>query len=371
MKTPAIVSAAFLLAGIVFTGANATHILGGQITATAVSNQNYSYQIKVTIYSDGGSPVTFSSFELDLGFGRTVYEQEILQHNWKALNDDSLVFVNTFLLNQTYPGPGEYLLYAREFNRTSYIVNMNNSVNTPFYMETKLLIDPLTGNNSTPVLADPLSFDANVKSSYVYNIGAIDPDGDSLSYALVVPKQTKEKFVDGYYAPHRLGISSAAPPAREDGTLPALLDFENGQLIWNAPAYGGSYAIAFQVKEWRKIEGTWKEIGYVTRDFTLLVQDTINHTNGGDYITATEKETDQQDIILFPNPTDGQFVLNVNKNWYNSTLTIQDMLGRKIYGATLLSDRTSYFDLPHLSSGMYVLQLQKGLRQHSLSFVKK
>jgi hypothetical protein len=207
MKTPAIVSAAFLLAGIVFTGANATHILGGQITATAVSNQNYSYQIKVTIYSDG--------------------------------------------------------------------------------------------------------------------------------------------------------------------TLPALLDFENGQLIWNAPAYGGSYAIAFQVKEWRKIEGTWKEIGYVTRDFTLLVQDTINHTNGGDYITATEKETDQQDIILFPNPTDGQFVLNVNKNWYNSALTIQDMLGRKVYDVSLLSERRSHFDLQDLSSGLYILTLQKGVKRRTFTFVKQ
>jgi hypothetical protein len=370
MKTPVIISTAFILAGIVFNGANATHILGGQITATAVSNQNYSYQIKVTIYSRSGSYVAFGNFELELGFGKPIQGYEPFEHIRNILNDDSLVSISTFLLNQTYPGPGEYLLYVREFNRTSNIVNMRNSVNTPFYMETKLLIDPLTGNNSTPVLADPLSFDANVKSSYVHHIGAIDPDGDSLSYALVVPKQSNEKFVEGYYAPHRLGISSAGSPAREDGTLPALLDFENGQLIWNAPAYGGEYTIAFQVKEWRKIEGTWKEIGYVTRDFTLLVQDTITHTIGGDYITAIEKEADQQEIILFPNPTEGTFHLKIPNPWRNSHLSVQDSTGKAIYQTSVTLDEV-LVEMPQLSSGLYILTLQKGVKRRSFTFVKQ
>lgn len=370
MKMSHVFFVASILLIAFFSEANASHIIGGQITAEAVSGQNFTYQIKFILYTDIGSEVAFAGSEIHLGVGESVYiDYEEVESEY--LNEDSLAQKAIFVVTHTYPGPGEYMISYREYNRTGDIVNMRNSVFTPFYMESKLIIDPLIGSNNTPVLADPLSFDAHVKTRFIQNIGATDPDGDSLSYALVVPKQDMEKYVEGYYFPHRLGILSADPPAQEDGTLPALLDFENGQLVWNAPAYGGEYTIAFQVKEWRKVEGEWQEIGYVTRDFTIFVQDTIKHTHGSEYITDTQDEREPQAVVLFPNPTDGKFELILNEYWYNSSVVIQDILGRKVYEVPAIGQKTSYFDLPHLSTGLYVLLLQKGFKQRSFTFVKQ
>ena len=368
MKTSQVFFVAAFLWIALFNEIKASHIKGGQITAEAVSGQNFTYQIKFTLYTGIGSDV-FGLSEIRVGVGNPI-EFDPNTFKREFITEDSLFAKETFTVTHTYPGPGEYLLSYREYNRTYDIVNMLSSVTTPFYMETKLIIDPLSGANSTPVFADPVSFDVHVKTRFIQNIGATDPDGDSLSYDLVTPKQDREKYVDGYYLPHRLGISSANPPAREDGALPALLDFENGQLIWDAPAYGGEYTIAFQVKEWRKVEREWKEIGYVTRDFNIIVQDTINHTHGSHYITGTHDEMDRQEVILYPNPTYGQFNLHLNERWYNSSVTIRDMLGRKVYEVPVISQKTS-FDLQHLSSGIYVLLLQKGLHQHACTLVKK
>ena len=247
MKTSQVFFVSALLWVTFFNESKASHIKGGQITAEAVSGQDFTYQITFTLYTGSGSDV-FGLSEIRVGVGNPI-EFDPNTFKREFMTEDSLLAKETFTVTYTYPGPGEYLLSYREFNRTHDIVNMRNSVNTPFYMESRLIIDPLMGRNSTPVLADPLGFDAHVKTSYVQNIEATDPDEDSLSYELVTPKQDKEKYVEGYYFPHRLGISSAAPPAREDSTLPALLDFTEGQLIWNAPAYGVEYTIAFRVKE--------------------------------------------------------------------------------------------------------------------------
>ncbi len=347
----------------------ATHIIAGQITATSTSDQSNSYQIKFTLYSDFGSELTFGAYEIYLGSGQPVNADGMDFKN-NALNEDSLIKISTLEIDHTFPGSGVYVLSFREFSRTHDIVNISNSVNTPFYMETKLTVDPLSGKNSTPVLSDPESFDANVKTKFIQNIGATDPDGDSLSYEMVVPKQDKSVFVEGYYPPHRVGISSASPPSREDGTLPAFLGFEGGQLIWDAPAYGGQYTIAFQVKEWRKIQDVWKEIGYVTRDFTVYVADTVDHSYGGDYITATEKETEKQETILYPNPTDGKFHLKISDPWINSQLSVQDITGKLIY-QNAVNQNEILLELPSLSSGLYILTLQKGMKRKTFTFVKQ
>src|SRR5690606_21762583 len=334
---PVIVSIPF------YNTAKASHVLAGQITAEPVAVQQYTYLIKFTLYTDAGINIDVGNYEINYGDGTTsIHEYQDFEVEY--IHEDSLVIKNTLAITHTFPGPGAYVISFQEFNRTGEIINMYNSVSTPFYIETQLTVDPAIGENSTPVLSDAVVLTAHVKTRFVHDIGASDADDDSLSYQLVVPRQSREYQVEGYNFPDQLDIAYAESPGREDGSYPPIFAIENGQLIWDAPSYGGWYAAAFQAKEWRQVNGEWKEIGYVTRDLSILVYDTIHHTQGSDYYIDKELP----DLVLFPNPNAGKFKLKTTAQWHNSLASIIDIIGREIY-QTRIGQEISVFHLPYLS----------------------
>ncbi len=185
------------------------------------------------------------------------------------------VAINSFVVTHTFQGPGDYVIGFREFNRNERTLNMANSVNTPFYVETKLSIDPFFGINNSPVLTIPPVDNAAIGVRYIHNPGAYDPDGDSLAYRLEVPKQNAGRFVDNYRDPNVAEFSSS----QEDGTPPALyfIDPIFGDLIWDAPGTAGQFNVAFIVEEWRKINDDWFKLGEVTRDMQIIVEGTDNN----------------------------------------------------------------------------------------------
>lgn len=356
--------------------AKATHVMGGQITATPVSGQNFTYHLKFTLYTDPDADIEFGTMEISFGHGDPANLDGENDFQRAFLNADSLVMKDTLLMTHTFPGPGKYLISLREFNRSAEIANMRNSVNTSFYIETLLTIDPAMGENSSPILSDSVVFNAHVKTRFTHEIGAHDPDGDSLSYALLIPKQDTDRNVYMYAFPDQFDTLYAENPGQEDGTFLPLFAIENGQLIWDAPTYGGKYTSAVQVKEWRQIEGQWQQIGYVIRDLTIYVEDTINNTNGldyvdyDDYVTDTENEMGKRDIVLFPNPTNGKVHLKTGEPWIGSQLSILDISGKMVYQAEVTKDEV-ILELPHLSNGLYVLTLQKGFKKRSFTLVKR
>ena len=94
---------------------------------------------------------------------------------------------NTFVIEHTYQGPGVYTIRFQEFNRNDRTLNMDNSVDTPFYVETQITIDPFIGVNNSPVLTIPPVDNGAINSRYIHNPGAYDPDGDSLAYEMDIP----------------------------------------------------------------------------------------------------------------------------------------------------------------------------------------
>jgi hypothetical protein len=134
--------------------ANATHIRAGQITAEVVSCQNLEYRFTITGYTDTGSDVQFGGGTISFGDG-TVVELNPDDVDEKIELEDQ-VAINLIFLSHTFPGPGTYTIRYLEPNRNADIVNMDNSVNTPFYIETQIVVgDPLIGCNSTPQLLNP------------------------------------------------------------------------------------------------------------------------------------------------------------------------------------------------------------------------
>lgn len=353
-------------------GVRGTHIYGAQITATAESCRSNTYTITVTGYGDPGSDVGFAVGYLDLGFGDPLDLGTETDFSRQIINvGESAVRVNKFTLdNITFPGPGEYVITFRTFNRNGDVINMRNSVNTPLYVESKLFVDPLLCN-STPQLSDSTSFTAFTGSIFQQSYRAIDPDGDSLSVELVAPQQAEDVLVDSYVLPLDIDLRYADNPTNAEGNgLPTLMANPNA-LVWNAPNLPGDFAVALRINEWRKLGGEWVQLGYVTRDLTVQVLDTVNNIAFTDIITATENEPDKPKVRLYPNPNLGDFTLEITDDtWLGATASIHNIIGSEVDQRTVTLGENSY-SIPDCQPGIYFLTLRQGELQKVLRFMKR
>ncbi|WPP50984.1 T9SS type B sorting domain-containing protein [Catalinimonas niigatensis] len=258
----------------------ATHIRAGEITAELVSCQGYTYRITITGYEDTESGIEFGEGVLDMGDGNVFILDPNTDFVTRTIIDgDKQIRVTVFEKVYTFPGAGGYTITYREQNRNQYILNMANSVETPFFIQTQVNADPFFCN-TTPVLTNPPVDGAVVGQTFTHNPGAYDKDGDSLAFKMVVPLQDKGLVVDDYTYPDEYDRDRGdnTNPIRQDGSQPVFLeiDAETGTVTWDAPANPGEYNISFIIEEWRKIEGEWVFLGYVTRDMQIIVEDADN-----------------------------------------------------------------------------------------------
>lgn len=256
----------------------ATHIRAGEIIARRISNSSLTYEFTIIGYTDTRSSVRFGGGEVNFGDGTilSILENDVFFQETVNLGDN--IAVNTFKVQHTFQAPGAYTIRFREFNRNAGVVNMDRSVDTPFYVETQLLIDPFFGLNNTPVLLVPPVDKGAVRAKYLHNPGAFDPDGDSLSYHIVIPRQNVNQSVGNYRYPNAPQFYTNFQNARESGPGTPIfkIDSITGDVTWDAPGMIGEYNFAFIVREWRKVNGQWFTLGYVTRDMQVIIEETDN-----------------------------------------------------------------------------------------------
>jgi hypothetical protein len=256
----------------------ATHIRAGEITARRISNSSLTYEFIIVGYTDTQSAVEFGGGEINFGDGTKIdiLENQVFFQQTIELGDN--IAANTFKITHTFQAPGNYTIRFREFNRNAGVVNMDNSVDTPFYVETKIVIDPFVGLNNTPILLAPPVDKGAVGAKYLHNPAAYDPDGDSLSYHLVVPLQNINLSVGNYRYPNAPQFYVDFQNAREEGPGTPIFEIDaiTGDITWDAPGLLGEYNFAFIVREWRKINGKWLELGYVTRDMQVIIEESDN-----------------------------------------------------------------------------------------------
>jgi len=161
----------------------------------------------------------------------------------------------------TYAGPSTYIISVEDPNRNAGVINIPNSVDVPFYVQTTLVISPFLGpNNSVQLLLPPID-NGCVGYTFIHNTGAFDPDGDSLSYSLVDCRGLSGLPIPGY-------------------TLPAASQFitinpVTGDLVWETPTMQGEFNLAILIEEWRN----GIRIGTVTRDLQVIVGSCENNPN--------------------------------------------------------------------------------------------
>ncbi|MDX5319687.1 MAG: gliding motility-associated C-terminal domain-containing protein, partial [Bacteroidota bacterium] len=273
MKTRFTIGLFFLLLFIGAFSAQATHIRAGEIIAERISVQTLTYRITVVGYTDTRSSVVFGPGRINFGDGREVELQT--ESDFSTVTSlGNQIEKNIFVITHTFQGPGQYKIRFQEFNRNDLTLNMDNSVDTPFYVETEINIDPFIGVNNSPVLTIPPVDNGAVNVRYIHNPGAYDPDGDSLSYELDVPKQAFQRPVNNYRDPNVAEFSTS----QESGATPALFGIDPifGDLIWDAPGTAGQFNVAFKIIEWRKIDGRFQQIGYVVRDMQIIIENSNN-----------------------------------------------------------------------------------------------
>ncbi len=168
---------------------------------------------------------------------------------------------NVYRGNHTFTGPGTFLISVEDPNRNANVLNIINSVTTIFCIQTQLIISPFLGtpNNSLQFDDCPCPENACAGQPWIYNLGAFDSDGDSLSYSIIPCKG--ENCLD---MPNP-GVFQF-PQAIGGGTM--SIDNVFGTITWASPTIQGEYNFAIRVNEYRN----GVPIGYVIRDMQITVK---------------------------------------------------------------------------------------------------
>ncbi|PBQ31714.1 hypothetical protein CNR22_08005 [Sphingobacteriaceae bacterium] len=218
---------------------------------------------------------------------------------------------NEYTIIHTYPGAGSYLIRTFDPNRNGGVRNVPNSINIPFYIESMLVINASTGVNSSPVLTNPPVDQASLSICFTHNPGAVDADGDSLSYEISTPREQNGQTVPGYFDPESSWNGFTINPT-------------TGLLSWCTPQYLAEYNVAFVVKEWRKNTfGTYQLNGYVLRDMQIIVKFGVVGINENDL---------SQSISMYPNPVSETLQFDFGTKLYKNVETmIYSVDGRLVF----------------------------------------
>ena len=228
--------------------AKATHQRAAEITYTWLGGNAYEFTLTCYTYTPSPAGLQRDSLPISWGDGMGEYIPRVVLQN---LGDNYTL--NVYKAVHNYSSAGTYSVSMEDPNRNYGVVNVPNSVSVPMYIETELVINPFLGfNNSVQLLNAPVDKGC-VGKLYLHNPSAYDPDGDSLSYKLVVCKGTGGMDIPGYSYPQASHSFDIDPVT--------------GDLRWDSPLLQGEYNVAFMVEEWRY----GVKIGSVIRDMQILI----------------------------------------------------------------------------------------------------
>ena len=262
----------FLLSLITVAWANASHLRAGEITVERRNCTSREVWITITVYTNTASDVKFGEDGiLYFGDGTKIVVPRVENVLQPQLGPN--IGIATYTVRHTYGSLDSYLISYVEPNRNGGVLNMTDSFWTTFYLETRFSLAVL-GCNYSPKLKIPPIDQACAGVAFFHNPGAYDfnPVGptDSISYQAVVPYRDRGLPVVGYVQPNEY-TQGGTPKNEAGGSATYSIDPVDGNMVWDAPLAPGEYNVAFNVIEWRKINGVWQIIGYVRRDMQIIV----------------------------------------------------------------------------------------------------
>ena len=300
----------------------ASHNRAGEITYKWISGNTY--EVKVVTYTKDSSPADRCELQISWGDGDmdTIYRANgLLDADCGPLVGIGEMIpgkdirINIYIGYHTFPGPGTYKISMMDPNRNEKVTNMQDSFNTPFFLELTFMIGGAsTGldTNSSPELLTPPIDDACSEKIFIHNAGAFDVNGDSISYVLGdCLEEVNSNGVGvpalGYYIPADISINPLT-----------------GDLVWDTPppvsainaARGyDEYNICFEIIEWR----SGAIISRILRDMQITVVDCENEPPlifagdtcvlAGDTVIINVVATDPDSSVLTLSASGGPMVV--------------------------------------------------------------
>ncbi|MDD5570566.1 MAG: T9SS type A sorting domain-containing protein [Bacteroidales bacterium] len=224
-----------------------THNRCGQITYKHITG--LTYEVTVKTYTHSPSPADRPELIIKWGdnFQDTIQRIQITYINY---NTNENIYMGT----HTYNSPTVYMISVEDPNRNAGIVNIPNSLNTTFYIESMINVFDPDYNcvvNSVDFFLTPPIIKRQNDSKFKFNLTAYDPDNDSISYELVSCKGEGGLYIPGYYMPPNVSINPY-----------------NGEFRWeDSTSAQGEYCFAAKINKWRN----GRNVSYVLKDFMITV----------------------------------------------------------------------------------------------------
>ena len=300
-------TALFLFSILTLPGLFASHMMGGEITYKWLGGKEY--ELIFSVYRDcRGIPFnspTISMFDagnntsVTVNYTRTsiedltpvcntlsgpcspanqtVSDEGVELHIFKAIVDFGTSPYKTFVDN----GYCEIRIKLEQCCRNGAITTINPG---NFYVESMMNICNSNFQNSSPQFVNSGHLYIGCNQGLKYNIGAFDvEDFDSLAYELVVPMNAAgsyETYTANFnaaipmtpYCPPNPGVVNcrALPNAKPPRGF--FFNVLNGDMVFTPTKCDEVGVISIKVSEYRKINGTWKILGWVCKDIQINVK---------------------------------------------------------------------------------------------------
>jgi len=244
---------ALFLASVLTLGiANASHLMGGDITSRNIGG--LTYETTLTAFRDTtGIPMypsaTFTYLDAT---GAVVFTKN--PQVSVATNIGNGVEMYTYKDTVTFLVAGNYKITWNDCCRNMAILNLPNPVGNSLYLDNQLMV---SSSNSSPMFLNlPVTL-AQVNVPFIYNPMPFDIDGDSMSWQLDIP----------YDYTSSLGVPIGGytnPPS--DPLMPFTINAVTGEISFQPNALG-HFVTSVLVKEYRN----GVQIGSIRRDMQFIV----------------------------------------------------------------------------------------------------
>lgn len=338
----------FLLSFVKTT--KASHAAGGELLYSWISDSTYKITLKFYRDCSGiGEPVSVQCgyFNVVSGYCGVTTLTKAPQPNGTPITVSCPNPV-TSCNGGTFPGYKEWIyegiitfpsranywkIYVDISARNASIANLNGTSAQTLYVETTLNNFDAQGNDSPYFPVQPVPYTC-INTPYYFNCGAIDPNGDSLSYSLIQPRSLGAPLCPNNL-PNDIPFSNTAiynlwnNPLWTNNTF--TLNSSTGQIYFN-PGAVQIGVISVLVKEFRN----GIQIGSVVRDIQIIIMSCIGNNNS----TST---VDQSTIVGLVNNgrIEGcpnsviSFCFNSQSSIPNALLSVSTLWGAP--GATVTS----------------------------------
>lgn len=286
-----------VLVGLAFTwNTQASHLIGGDIQYEYLGNNRY--YIKLVLYRENTGialpPSTFVDVKsASCGFTGSIEvfrTQQYFADAYDCISQSAAGYtpqVNVYETTVSNPlvlnlNCNDYKISWDVCCKPLGIDNVGNGVATNtlgFYFEAELNRRTGLGNNSSPsFISAPIAYLCD-GGTYIYTQNTTEPDGDSLNYELVDPREVTTGAVTNipYTTPF-----SKNNPISVDANNPYAIDAQTGNITFTAQLPPGKLRevsiIAVRVNEYR-FDSTyyfWEKIGSSNREIQVIVSRNCN-----------------------------------------------------------------------------------------------